>query len=134
MARKMIWTHPQNKTAYSGSTWIPLFVAADFSVPNGRIEFLGYATEELARKKLRHVLGLPNGEDVAPIGSKSYSLNAQQTRQLAIAVLQGANLIDALSSVAYQVADETEDTPAPTPEDPNNKIKFFNDASDVVLV
>lgn len=134
MAKKMNYVDPQTGAVYPESTWLPLGIYTDFSGPTARVEFLGFATEAIARSMLMAVLGVPGGVKKAPVGAKSYSLTADQTRALAVAAPQGATMIDAMSYPAYDVAEETLDVPAPTAEDPDNKVSFFNDAVDVVLL
>jgi hypothetical protein len=133
MAKKMAYTDPQSGAAFAESVWLPLGVFIDFSGPHGNVVFMGYATQTIAAKKLLAVLDLPGGENKAVIGTKSYPLTADQCRTLAMAAASGT-MLDALSTICYQIAADTPDTPAPTEQEPNRKVSFFHDATDVDLL
>lgn len=134
MAKRMAWTDPNTGTVYPDSTWLPLGVYIDFSGPTVRAEFLGFATEDIARKVLMSVLGVPGGKKYSPIGSKAYTLDAAASRAMAGGKPATTSMIDAVSSPCYAVAETTLDVPAPTDAEPDRKVSFFSGATDVTLV
>ena len=134
MAKLMAFVHPDTGMEYPDSVWLPIGIYTDFSAPSGNVVFNGYPTQTLATVALKHSLGLPGGRFVAPVAQKSYPLSAAEVQALAASTPTPPNMIAAMSVPAYVKAMMTLDVPAPIEGQPDRKVSFFADATDVDLL
>ena len=103
---------------YEGSYWRLVQLNLGIADGNASAVFYGYRTEEDRRSGKQS------------IGNKQYSVSGEKFDRIAAEHLApgGPNVVQ----IAYKIAAETKDVPAPTPEDPDRKVSFFEGGEDLL--
>ena len=140
MAKKM--SYSKNGLDLTDTVWFPAEPNINLYGLAGRITWLGFQTETKARDTLLYLLtNGAAGTKHQPVGEKPYDLSAAQVLQFTLSDTAGANMLERLSTVCYEIAAATLDvdtgTPNPdynpnTPGSTKNIMEsFFAHATDV---